>query len=212
MTPSILPPNATPLELALEQLASLRLDAVDTDLRPLWSADLCPPALLPYLAWGLSVDQWDASWPLATRRARVRDAIAVQRGKGTIAAVRRVVASFGGQIALTEWWQQTPAGTPHTFSLTLSLPSNGGAAPSAAFVDAVIAEVTATKPLRSHFDFVLAQSAVGAVGLRAVARPVLYVRLAMAALVAVASDLPPNTLTLGGTGLTLGGAPLTIGA
>ncbi|WP_225206246.1 phage tail protein I [Novosphingobium huizhouense] len=179
MTASLLPPGATLLERALEDLAVVRLAGINSDLRRLWSARLCPPRLLPYLAWGLSVDQWDPDWPIRTRRARVADAIAVQRRKGTIDSVRRIVATFGGSITINEWWQQSPPGPPHTFSLTLELPSDGSAAPSSKLVDAVIAEISATKPLRSHFDFVMAQTATGAIGLRALARPVIGARLQM---------------------------------
>lgn len=205
---ALLPSNATPLELALDKVIETRLGAVDTPLRALWSAQLCPPSLLPWLAWSLSIDQWDQSWPQALRRDRVASAIPVQRRKGTIEAIRRVITSFGGDFAIREWWQQSPRGTPHTFTLTLSLPANGGSVPSAAFVNSVVAEITATKPLRSHFDFVLAQNANGAIGLRGVARPVIYLRLPTRA---PAAEYPANTLTLGGLVLTLTGWPLTIG-
>ena len=77
--PSLLPPNATPLERALEMLAALRLGKIDTPFRELWNAQTCPEELLPYLAWGLSVDQWSADWPLYIRRARVASAIEIQR-------------------------------------------------------------------------------------------------------------------------------------
>lgn len=178
---SLVPPNATAFERAVDQMAEVRLGGIGTPLRQLWSAELCSVALLPWLAWGLSVDQWDSAWPLSARRARVAAAIPVQRHKGTLKAVRDVVSVFGGAISISEWWQQSPVGTPHTFTMTLSLPSLAGAAPSTEYIDTVIAEVTATKPLRAHFDFVLAQSAIGRIGVRAVARPVLYVRLPLVA-------------------------------
>ncbi len=28
-----------------------------------WHPQTCPEALLPWLAWSLSVDEWDESWP-----------------------------------------------------------------------------------------------------------------------------------------------------
>lgn len=208
---SLLPPNATALELALERVVDARVGAITTPLRSLWSADLCPATALPWLAWSLSIDQWEGDWPEALRRARVAAAIPVQRRKGTIAAIRQVVESFGGDFSIREWWQQSPAGTPHTFTLTLALPGNGASAPSAAFVDSVVAEITATKPLRSHFEFVLAQNAWARIGLRAVARPTTYARLALAC-PADADPPMPNALTLRGYALTLNGWPLTIGS
>lgn len=61
---SLLPPNATELERALELLIDARIGDISTPLRDLWSAENCPEALLPWLAWALSVDQWSADWPL----------------------------------------------------------------------------------------------------------------------------------------------------
>ena len=207
----LLPPNATALELAADAVAAARLGVVDTPLRTLWSADLCPEELLPFLAWSLSIDQWDPAWPIATRRARVGQAIATQRRKGTIDAVRRVVTAFGGDFEIREWWQKAPIGTPHTFTITLSLPGDETGSPPAAFVDQVITEITLTKPLRSHFDFVLAINARARVGLRALARPVIYARVT-AASPANTATTPANALTLGFWPLSLGGDILTLGA
>lgn len=210
-SPPILPPNSTALELATDLLAAQRMDGIGSPLRTLWSAQDCPADLLPWLAWALSIDEWDPAWPEATRRARVAQAIAVQRRKGTFDSVRRVITAFGGNLALREWWQTSPPGTPHTFDVILSLPANGTGAPAASLVDAVISEITATKPLRSHFTFTLAQRAQGGIGLRAVSRPVTYARLALAS-PADASPPPDNALTLRGMPLSLSGEILTLGA
>lgn len=174
---SLLPPNATALERALEMLAASRLDGVGTPLRALWSAQDCPENLLPWLAWGLSIDQWSADWPLHIRRARVASAIDIQRRKGTPKSVIDVVNSFGGSVVVREWFQMTPPGDPHTFALSVSLGGQGDATPSAEFIDSVISEVSRTKPVRSHFDFTVALSARAPIGLRAVGRPVTYARV-----------------------------------
>lgn len=175
--PSLLPPNATELERALEQLAGVRLGDVAVPLRDLWSAQNCPEHLLPWLAWALSVDQWSADWPLHIRRARVAAAIAIQRIKGTAQSVVDVVASFGGNVVVREWFEQTPPGAPCTFSLSVALGGQGGTVPSADFIDAVIAEVARTKPARCTFDFTVALAAGARVGLFAAARAVTAARL-----------------------------------
>ena len=174
---SLLPANAAALEKALESLAVNRLGNIDAPLRDLWSAEHCPEALLPWLAWALSVDQWSADWPLHIRRARVAAAIAIQRIKGTAQSVVDVVASFGGNVIVREWFEQTPPADPHTFDLTVTLTGHGSAVPSADFIDAVIAEVARTKPARSHFNFTVSLPAQARIGLRAVARPVIANRL-----------------------------------
>jgi len=174
---TLLPPNATPLERAFDRLVAQRLGAIETALRDFWSAERCPEAMLPWLAWALSVDQWDPAWPLRIRRARVAAAIAVHRRKGTLAAVRDAIASLGGLISVREWFQTDPPGEPHTFALTAALSGLAGDAPDAAFVDQVIEEVRATKPLRSHFTFTLALSALGSVGLVGALRAATYARV-----------------------------------
>ena len=174
---SLLPPNASELERALEQLSGVRLGDIAVPLRDLWSAEHCPELLLPWLAWALSVDQWSADWPLHVRRARVASAIAIQRIKGTAQSVIDVVASFGGNVVVREWFDQTPLGDPCTFSLTVALGGQSGAVPSASFIDAVIAEVARTKPARCTFDFTLALTAGARVGLFSAARAVTAARL-----------------------------------
>lgn len=174
---SLLPPASTSLERALELLAQIRTDAIATPLRALWRAETCPEALLPWLAWALSIDNWDAAWPLQIRRARVGAAIAIQRIKGTAKSVEDVVRSFGGNVVVREWFEQSPAGAPYTFSLTVTLSGEGGDVPTAGFIDAVIAEVGRTKPARAHFTFVVGVNAAARIGLRAVARPVVATRI-----------------------------------
>lgn len=174
---SLLPPNASALDRAAEAAGVRAVDAIPVPHRDLWSPDRCPIDLLPWLAWSLGVESWRSYWPEALKRSRVRSAIPISRSKGSVASVRRVVESFGGQIALREWWQTTPKGAPHTFELVLTLNDASGAETSAAFVDDVIAEVERTKPLRSHFTFVQGLAARVDAALVAVARPAVYARL-----------------------------------
>lgn len=178
---SLLPPNATDLERAVEMLIGARIDDIRVPLRDLWSAEDCPEELLPWLAWALSIDQWDPAWPNNIRRARVGAAIAIQRIKGSAQSIRDVVASFGGNVELREWFATTPPGIPHTFNLLVALGGQSAEVPSAEFIEAVIAEVSRTKPARSHFDFVLAVPMRGTIGMRAVARPMVFARLDLSA-------------------------------
>jgi phage tail P2-like protein len=175
VTESLLPRNATAGEVAIEG-ATARIGDVPIPLRTLWNPDTCPAAFLPWLAWALSIDAWQPYWPESIKRARIRAAIEVQRRKGTIGAVRTIVEAFGGSCEIREWWQMDPPGIPHTFELFLSLSGEGGA-PSAAFVDDVIGEVTRTKPLRSHFNFTQGVNAEGSIGVVGAGSPALFVRL-----------------------------------
>lgn len=177
---NLLPPNATELEQRLAQVTGA-IDTIPVPLRSLWDADTCPLALLPWLAWQLSIDSWKSYWPESIKRERVRQALAIQRHKGTVASVRDVVESFGGSVELREWFQASPRGTPGTFELWLTLSGEGGTEATAAYVDDVIAEVTRTKPVSRHFTFTQGVTAASRVGVAAYARPAAYRRISLTA-------------------------------
>ncbi len=176
---SLLPPGSTALQKALERVGSEMLD-IPILVRAVKSADESPLQFLPWLAWERSLDNWSSDWSEAVRRERVRQAIPIARRKGTAASVRAVVQSFGGSVALREWWQMEPKGVPHTFDLVLNLEQKGAPA-SAAFVDQVIAEVSRAKPVRSHFTFTQGVNVEADVGLIATIRPTLFARLSCTA-------------------------------
>lgn len=93
---SLLPPNATAAEQGLDRAGGMRLQALQPRLiAQLWDPATCPISALPWLAWALSVDDWDEAWPEAAKRAVVAASVAVHRRKGTVASVRAMVAAFG---------------------------------------------------------------------------------------------------------------------
>ncbi|MBN5099159.1 phage tail protein I, partial [Stenotrophomonas maltophilia] len=130
--------------------------------------------------WEMSLDTWDSAWPEHIKRQRIASAINIQRHKGTAGSVREVIESFGGSVVIREWWQQEPRGVPHTFELVLTLSGRPGADPSAKYVEDVIAEVTRTKPVRSHFTFTQGAEFAGQVDLVGGFKVVTYRRLQMA--------------------------------
>lgn len=172
--PSLLPPSATASERAIEAAV---VERVPAPIRELWDPDTCPAALLPWLAWALSIDAWKDYWPEHIKRARIRNAIAIQRKKGTVQSVRDVAASFGGQIALREWFQNTPPTVPHTFDVVLTVSGEGGQTATAQFIDDVAAEIDRTKPLRSHMTITQGVEAIGAVGIAVGVRVAIYRRM-----------------------------------
>lgn len=92
--PSLLPPAATPLERAIEQTQAVRLDLAAI-VPTLWNAATCPAALLPHLAWALSVDEWDNGWSIEKKRTVIAEARYIHQHKGTPSAIRRALASIG---------------------------------------------------------------------------------------------------------------------
>lgn len=91
---SLLPPNATAPERALEQ-ATARIAAVPVPLRALWNPLTCPASLLPWLAWALRVREWDSNWPEATQRAVIAASVPVHKHKGTLGSIKQALATAG---------------------------------------------------------------------------------------------------------------------
>ena len=92
--PSLLPHNASPQERAIEA-ATARLADVPVPLRDLWNPETCPAELLPWLAWAFGVDEWESGWTEAAKRAAIRDSVNIHRHKGTVWAIKRVLANAG---------------------------------------------------------------------------------------------------------------------
>ncbi|WP_267382604.1 MULTISPECIES: phage tail protein I [unclassified Sphingomonas] len=181
MLPSLLPPNATPLERALEG-ATARVGAIDiAQAAELWNPATCPAPILPWLAWSLSVDFWDPAWSDAVKREAVATSIAKHRRKGTRTSVEEVLARYDELLRVIEWFKAVPPAQPHTFEIQLDLVTAEGVAPgglrsSAAFAEAIIRDVTRVKPLREHFILAQTLRARAAVGIFGVARLAGFVR------------------------------------
>lgn len=180
MMVSILPPNSLPLERALESVIAERF-GIPVDVAALWNPQTCPAELLPWLAWGLSVDLWDADWSEAVKRAAIADAIPFQKRKGTPASLRLVLDRFDPLIRLVEWFDANPAMDPHRFRLELPLPDESDVTYDEALVAALLRDIAAVKPVRSHMEAVFALTAATEAALVAAAQPATVSRLDMAA-------------------------------
>lgn len=91
---TLLPPNATQQEIALD-LSTSRVGDVSVPIRDLWNPDDCPLSLLPWLAWAFGVDEWDAGWSEESKRNVIRNAVAIQRRKGSVWSIKQVIAAAG---------------------------------------------------------------------------------------------------------------------
>lgn len=102
---TVLPSNATELELALDRLEGARLvgtlpNVAGTSgllrLIPfLWDADTCPLRFLPLLAWAFRLDFFDARWPERFQRDMVRNARRINEQRGTVAGVKLALELLG---------------------------------------------------------------------------------------------------------------------
>jgi len=128
----LLPPNATPQERAISRSVDR---AVPVPVRTLWNPATCPEGILPWLAWSLSVDEWDASWPVDQKRAAIAASIETHRRKGTIGALRRALQALGYEVEIDE-----KTGDAYTFRLLFKV---GAGSAGGALIDAAITEATA---------------------------------------------------------------------
>lgn len=163
MKKSLLPPCATVQERAIEATATSRersdkdktlgIDQLPLPMGDTWNPDTCPARLLPWLAWALSVDNWDSDWEESIKRAVLRESLMVHRKKGTRGALERALQALGVRITVAEWFET--GGEPHTFTLTAlanaKVAGEGEVLLDQAFFDTVRRIVEATKPMRSHY-------------------------------------------------------------
>jgi P2-related tail formation protein len=85
---SLLPPNATPFEIAAEQAGSTRYIGLQpTAVFEAMDPATIPSSLLPWLAWGLKLEIWDPDWADEYKRWAVANSIKWHYQKGTLAGI-----------------------------------------------------------------------------------------------------------------------------
>lgn len=174
---SVLPPNSTALEHAVDTVGASALADVPTPLRQLWNPSSCPVELLPFLAWGVSIDFWNSDWSEAQKREAVAGAIEAQRRKGTRASLRAVLDRFDPLIGLVEWFEDKATMEPHTFRLDLPAPSQTSVSYDEDLIAALLRDITAVKPLRSHLIAVHRVRAQALIGLASAASVAVFTRV-----------------------------------
>ncbi|MDN8599013.1 phage tail protein I [Citrobacter sp. S2-9] len=120
MASSLLPPNSTAGERALESVLSC-VGELPGDLRILKNPDLCPADLLPWLAWEYAVTYWQSDWDEGQKRAVIRAAAWQNKHRGTRGAVERALSTVGYESQLREWFEQSPQDDPYTFIIKIML-------------------------------------------------------------------------------------------
>lgn len=146
----LLPPNASPLERALSLAPATSLDDVPVAIDTIWNPATCPVALLPWLAWGLSIDLWDSAWSEAEKRAAIADAIQFQRRKGTPASLRTVLDRFDPLIRIVEWQDDRDTLPPYHFRLELPLLAESDVFYDENLVARILRDIAQVKPVRAN--------------------------------------------------------------
>lgn len=96
---SLLPHNASPTERAVDAAAAAAL-SLPTPIADLWNPDTCPASALPWLAWALHVENWDAATTEAQQREAIKLSVLLHRKKGTPWAIKRALAAIGLEVEI----------------------------------------------------------------------------------------------------------------
>jgi hypothetical protein len=92
----LLPPNQTAFETAAD-LTGAQIDELPVDLPKLIRPYDIPGPHLPWLAWALSVDLWDSTWPEDKRRLLTARALPMHARKGTAASIAEHIRIMGSE-------------------------------------------------------------------------------------------------------------------
>ena len=182
---SLLPPNSTALERAFDAVTDASLDGLSVPVGDVWSPDRCPTDLLPFLAWGVSIDIWDTTWPEATKREAIAGAIDEQRRKGTRAALRKALDRIDPLIGMTEWFEDPTTLEPYTFRLDLPDRNTSTVVYDGPTIETLLRDVAAVKPLRAH---VIASYSINAISQAGIVSAIQFG--AVGRIVANADDVP----------------------
>lgn len=147
---SVLPRHSTEFERALEQASMWVIH--ESEIVDIWNPETVPQRFLPWLAWSVSVDEWDSQWPEARKREAVRQSVAIHRLKGTKGAVRRALEVLGFGPEISEWFNN--GGAPHTFAVDAYADDifEAGYSIGPELYEIVARQINHVKPARSHFD------------------------------------------------------------
>ena len=149
-------------------------EAVDKPLI-LAAIDDLSEGVLEHLAVQYDVTVWNSAWPIETKQAVLKTAIADKRKMGTRGAVQRAIEAVAPIATITEWWQDTSGDMPaHTFKIDLL---QEGSAVDAETQASVIAQVNEAKPVRSHYTFTTIQNAESGLYFAGVLRSIAYARV-----------------------------------
>lgn len=165
---------------------SAAIDALDAEIQAvsalcgvpsiLARIDQLDSQVLDHLAWQFNAKTWRDTWPVSLKRSVIRTIIEVKSKLGTRYAVEQAVQSLGSAVTIQEWWEFDPPKTPHTFDILVTLNDQGGEVPEAQIQEDVIRLIQDSKPVRSQFEFTLAQQATGDLALFGVGRSLEYYR------------------------------------
>ena len=114
MSPSLLPSNATALEVALEHSVAMALQRKGSVFPNLWNPQDIPMRLLPWLAEAMGVLEWDSAAPEAQQRDTLDTVWQQYRHGGQGIGIRKAIEPLGFNAELRPW--HDTGGMPYTLN------------------------------------------------------------------------------------------------
>ena len=159
MSESLLPKNASKLELSLERVLQPTFD-MEFDFGTLWSPAECPETFLEHLAWSERVEIWDRDFvdiksneDLDTRRREVIRAFKIIRKiRGTIQSIDMALKIVGVNVAFREWWEYPEGERKKPFSFIASISNRNNDPVGERERERIIRIIDSLKPLRASFE------------------------------------------------------------
>lgn len=116
---SLLPINASELLRNLEK-TGCKITELETRNKYVFNGDLAPENVLPFLAWSLSVDDWNDNWATDVKRNIIKTSLTLHRQKGTIGALKKALSAFNfAGIKIEEWFEY--GGDPYHFRVCFDI-------------------------------------------------------------------------------------------
>lgn len=120
-----------PDSISSDQQVKKSAEAIDPELKTvsgflllgavLANVDKLTSTQLDHIAYSFDLTTWRDYWPLSQKRQVAKTVVAQKCRMGTLSAVKKVLESLGSAVSITEWWQKTPKGAPHTFEVVASI-------------------------------------------------------------------------------------------
>lgn len=158
-----------PLSISKDSNVSSSAAAVDPQLR-LVSDAVDYPVLLQRIDSLTSVQldhlarQYDAtwrdSWRVSLKRSVLKATIENKRIVGTVKAVKNALNAISTTIVMQEWYEQTPKGDPHTFTIDATMSDVSGGT-TVEMQEDLIAQIESAKPVRSWYTLTVNQALSG---------------------------------------------------
>lgn len=137
--------------------------------------EILPSLLLDHLAHQYNILPWRDYWDKSKKISVLNENIALKRKRGTLSAVKRAIESLGADVEIVQWYDQTPAGTPGTFRINVSLyVDNTVMAEAQEDAMTMLAEM---KPVSRHYELRLELLLSGGIGVYGTQRHCVYSRI-----------------------------------